>query len=84
MSKYYSNTFWCINCGQETMPLMRKQGQGRNKFHRKRLYCYHCKIDINCVECRSEIEIQEFKQDYQLGNFKAEAKESMKHCKGEI
>ena len=49
------------------------------KFHRKRLYCYHCKQEINCIECRNEEEVWEFKEKFEAGEFKEEAKKSLIH-----
>lgn len=82
MPKFSEHTFWCLNCGNQALPLLRKQGQERGKFHRKKLYCFKCKIDINCIECRNENEIKEFKEEFKKGTFKQEALESLNHCKG--
>ena len=81
MACFISHNFYCINCGEATLPIMRKSGQERGKFHRKKLYCYHCKQEINCVECKNENEIQEFKEMFNNGAFKDEAKESINHVK---
>ena len=84
MAKYESHNFYCINCGKPTIPIMRKNGQMHEKFHRKRLYCYNCKQEINCVECRNDMEVYEFQQAFNAGEFKEEAQESIAHIKGEI
>lgn len=79
MAHYTTHNFFCINCGNPTIPIMRKSGQMHGKFHRKRLYCYHCKQEINCIECRNEEEVWEFKEKFKAGEFKEEAKESLIH-----
>lgn len=59
--------FYCPTCGNTTIPVHRKTGQLRKKFHRKKMYCYHCKKDINTIEVRNEWEANEFKINYQKG-----------------
>ncbi len=78
MSKNYrTHRFFCIQCGQEGVPLARKQGHKHGKFHRKKLYCFHCKMEMNHVECKSDDEVYEFKMDYEEGVFTDEVKDSM-------
>lgn len=81
MAKFETHTFWCIRCGQQTIPIMRKAGFMHGKFHRKKLYCLHCKAEINCIECRNDNEVWEFKRNFEEGVYKDEAEESLSHCR---
>ena len=69
--------FYCINCGNKTLPLQRHRGHLHGKFHRKKLYCIYCKEEINCVECKTEKEVETFKICFNNGDFINEAKESL-------
>ena len=82
-SRTETHRFFCINCGQEGIPLPRRMGCAREKFHRKRLYCPNCQTVINMVECRNYDEIVEFKEMFAAGSFIEEAAESLKKIKGE-
>ncbi len=78
MSKNYkTHRFFCIKCGQEGIPLARRQGRKHEKFHRKKLYCPHCKEEINHIECKNDEEVYNFKRDFEEGVFADEVKESM-------
>jgi hypothetical protein len=77
MAYYDSNKFFCLACGSEGIPLQRKRGQQRGKFHRKKLYCPHCKNTVNHIECKTMEEIEIFKEDFKNGVYENEAQESM-------
>ena len=77
-----SHSFFCIKCGTET-PLPRKKGKKHEKFHRKKMWCYHCKLEINHVECKNEIEIAKFKEDFNKGLYTEEAEASLKYIEEE-
>ena len=81
MSKYETHSFWCLNCGQQTTPIMRKTGYLKEKFHRKKLFCINCGVEVNCIECRNDNEIWEFKRNFEEGVYKDEAKESLSYCR---
>lgn len=81
--KCSEHTFWCINCGNPALPLMRPNAKKKEKFHRKKLYCYHCKQTVNCIECKNDIEVEEFKQLFEAGAFKEEAEISIEVSKGD-
>ena len=53
--------FFCPECGAIT-PLARKISKQKEKFHKKKLYCYKCKREVNQVECKNQIELNEFKE----------------------
>lgn len=74
---YNSSRFFCLNCGEETITLPRKQSKQRKSFHRKKLYCYHCQNTINCIECKNDEDIRVFKEDFKNGVYANEAKESL-------
>ena len=77
MAYYDSHKFFCLACGAEGIPLQRKQGQLRGKFHRKKLYCPHCKNTVNHMECRTTEEVEIFKSEFLQGVYENEAKESL-------
>ena len=77
MARYEAHKFYCLACGSEGLPLQRKQGQKREKFHRKKLYCPHCKNTVNHIECKTMEEVEEFKIEFSKGVYENEAKESL-------
>jgi len=72
-----SSDFWCINCGNKGIPIMRERGSIRAQGHRKALYCIHCRMTINHIETRNVEEAQQFREDFDAGLYKEEAKESI-------
>ena len=58
---------------------MRKQGFQHGKMHRKKLYCIHCKQEINHVECKTYEEVEEFRINFENGVYKDEAEESIRY-----
>lgn len=79
MAKYDTHRFFCINCGNESIPIQRNKGFKHKRFHRKKLYCYHCGLEVNHVECKNEEDVYEFKLDFESGVFADEVKESLAH-----
>ena len=76
---YAEHSFYCINCGNKGIPLMRKQGFKHEGMHRKKLYCVHCKQEVNHVECKTYDEVEEFRYNFEHGVYKNEAEESLCH-----
>ena len=74
---YEEHSFWCIKCGNKGLPLMRNQGHQHSRFHRKKLYCPTCKMEINHVECKNMEDIEVFKDAFKGGYFVNEAEESV-------
>lgn len=74
---YAEHSFYCINCGNKGIPLMRKQGFKHQGMHRKKLYCVFCKQEVNHVECKTLDEIEEFHINFENGVYKDEAEESL-------
>ena len=78
---YSSSDFYCMNCGCKGLPIQRNLGQQRERMHRKKLYCFHCKAEVNHVECRSYDEVIEFKENYEKGAYIDEAKASLDYVR---
>ncbi len=76
---YAEHSFYCIKCGNKGIPLMRKQGFKHEGMHRKKLYCIHCKQEINHIECRTYEEVEEFRLNFENGVYKDEAEESVRY-----
>ena len=76
-----SNDFWCINCGNKGIPIIRPRSSRREPGHMKALYCCHCRMVINHVETRDEEEKLQFQQDFSEGKYKEKAEESIRYAK---
>ena len=76
MSKFEIHRFFCPKCGQETLPIARKNSKLREKGHLKKLYCYHCKETLNMVECRDDYEVGIFREEFDAGNLAELVEES--------
>lgn len=74
---FLMHEFYCMNCGNRSYSLPRKQNKMKEKFHRKALFCPHCKCDVNHIECRNDEEILEFKEAFENGDYAEEATNSM-------
>ena len=81
MANIVIHDFYCIKCGQKSLSIPRNDGRLHGKFHRKKLYCFHCGEEINCIECRNEDEVREFKKSFNKGEFIDEAEESLANCR---
>lgn len=76
---FMEHDFYCINCGNKGISIMRNQGHKQSKLHRKKLYCIHCKTEVNHIECKSPDEVATFKKEFERGKYVKEAKESLSH-----
>lgn len=74
-----THDFYCINCGEKGIPLTRQQSKNKGAFHRKLMYCWHCKHTVNHIECRNDEERQEFLTNFIAGVYKEEAAEELKY-----
>lgn len=63
------NYFYCPSCGRLGYELPRPRGRQREKFHKKNLYCPHCKKTLNMIECKDDEEVFEFKEAFREGVF---------------
>ena len=80
MAAFFIHEFRCMNCGKPGIPLARKQSHLHGRLHRKKLYCPHCKAEVNHIEIKSEDDLQEFLENWEAGEYYDEAQESMAHC----
>lgn len=64
--------FFCTECGNEGIPIMRPAGQQREPGHLKKLYCIHCKKEVNHAEVREigGYTEEDFRKEFELGRFK--------------
>ena len=72
--------FYCMNCGNKSLPCVRPQAHRREQFHRKKLYCATCGFVVNHIECRSDEDAYKFKEAFKNGEFQEEVKNSLKEC----
>lgn len=59
--------FYCTKCGNKGIPLYRPQNYNREKFHKKKLFCIYCGMEVNHVECRNSQEVSEFVSNFTKG-----------------
>lgn len=71
--------FFCMQCGNG-ITLPRKLSGQKSKHHRKKLYCPHCKKELNFIECRNQWEIDEFKENFENGVYIDESESSIEYC----
>ena len=77
MAAYNTHNFYCLRCGNKGIPIMRKEGHQHAKQHRKKLYCIHCKEEVNHMECKTYADVIEFKENFENGVYKDEAEASV-------
>lgn len=79
MAKYLGSRFFCTQCGNEGIPVQRKQGQERSSGHLKKLYCIYCKEEVNHVEIKENdnYTYEDFREEYELGRFKEGNRENL-------
>lgn len=75
---YDVHEFYCMKCGQKNMSLQRKVNHKHAKHHRKKLWCWHCKQEVNCIECKNDQEVQEFLENFKAGKYQEELENSIK------
>lgn len=81
MAAYEEHSFFCINCGKKGIPLRRKVGFQHGRFHRKKLYCPYCKMEINHIECKNMEDVEQFLEDFKNGVYIDEAEESISYVR---
>ena len=74
--------FFCINCGQEGIPITRKVQRLKGVWHRKKMYCPWCREIINHIECYTDDDVTQFKEEFEKGMFKDEAEKSLSYVRG--
>ena len=50
--KLETSDFYCTRCGHQGIPVIRRPGHCREAGHLKKLFCLHCKQEVNHVECK--------------------------------
>ena len=78
---FEEHSFYCIKCGNKGIPLSRSQGHKHGSMHRKKLYCLHCKEEVNHIECRTPEEVETFFINFQNGVYIDEAEESVSYLR---
>lgn len=81
---YVSHDFYCIKCGQKSIPLPRKKRKLHGRLHRKKLYCPICQLYINHVEIRNDEDKEEFMELFEQGCFLKEIEESLYECERKL
>ena len=52
MRHFSISNFYCTKCGNQGIPISRKNGSRRGYQHLKKLYCIYCKEEVNHIEVR--------------------------------
>lgn len=74
--------FYCVNCGNKSIPLARAGNKRKGKGHRKRMYCPTCQHTVNHIECRDIYEVEEFREDFENGAYEDEARAELEYEAG--
>jgi hypothetical protein len=63
--------FYCTGCGNEGIPISRIDSSMRETGHLKKLYCLHCRKEINHAECieGGKYDSSTFRLEFEFGNF---------------
>ena len=66
-----TSDFYCTECGNKGIPIMRRPGGQREAGHLKNLYCIHCKKEVNHAEVRpfGDYDYEDFLREFTLGRF---------------
>lgn len=74
MNNLHFSDFYCTQCGNKGIPIVRKAGQQRETGHLKKLYCLHCQKETNHVEIRypSKYTLDDFWIEFTHNNFTKE------------
>lgn len=68
--------FYCTSCGKKNLPCIRPQAHRREAFHLKKLWCYHCRKEVNHVEIKTEGEREQFLKDFRKGKYLSEGEDN--------
>ena len=82
--KTESHDFYCMKCGNKGIPLARKTSKQKSNSHRKKLYCLHCKAEVNHVEIKTWEDKQKFLEEFAAGAYQQEATESFEFCNKKV
>lgn len=66
-----TSDFYCTECGNKGIPIMRRPGGQREAGHLKNLYCIHCRKETNHAEIRpfGSYTYEDFEMEFRLGRF---------------
>lgn len=81
MPKMEAHDFYCLNCGRAGLPVYRPLSHKREKFHRKKMFCIYCNMEVNHIEITNPEEKSLFLEDFRKGVYKDEAEASANFCK---
>lgn len=72
INNFSVSEFYCVQCGNKGMPIPRTEAKKREFGHMKKLYCLHCKEEVNHIEIVQfgTYTKEQFKKDYEAGKFK--------------
>jgi len=74
------NEFYCTQCGNKGLPVVRKKGAEREAGHLKKLFCLHCQKEVNFCEIQpfaQRYTYQDFLLEFEQGNFNKEGNRVM-------
>lgn len=73
--------FYCVNCGNKGIPIMRSRGDEREAGHLKRLFCLKCQEEWNHVECKpfSHYDHEDFLLEKEYNNFDENGNRKIKY-----
>ena len=85
----YLSDFYCTQCGNLGLPVVRSARHTREPGHLKKLYCPKCHIQQNMVEIRpfGKYNYEDFQIEFQYGNFDKDGQRidpSWKHFIAEV
>ncbi len=74
MAKMMMSDFYCTQCGNKGIPVIRYDNKIREPGHLKKLYCIYCNQENNHVECKefSKYTHEDFLIEFNNGNFTPE------------
>ena len=63
--------FYCTKCGRKGLTLPRRDGRLRERGHLKKIYCLHCREEVNHAEVKNcgSYFYQDFLKEFTLGRF---------------
>lgn len=76
-----TDEFYCTQCGNKGIPIVRQTGSERAAGHLKRIYCLKCQKETNHAECKpySHYSYEDFKFEFENGNFDKKGNRKMKY-----
>lgn len=66
------SNFYCTQCGNKGIPVIRRIGREKEPGHLKKLFCLCCNQETNHVEIRpaGKYTLEDFWIEFNYGNFK--------------